>query len=201
MILGEKFVWGHLGRTAGDTTLKWFVTHFSHLVVDYHEASNPQKHRSFASAPDWCKDRILVANLRRLPAWLVSFAAHRYMMRQSPDKVQSLVSGPWKPVDVAGARCVLRSLGDAADVTLGNLVRNLQVDVWLRQEFLADDFIAFVSRFDSAAESKRPLLDVTLAKGYLRYDHSRDFWFTDAELRAAVRNNPVWWALEQRIYS
>jgi hypothetical protein len=77
------------------------------------------------------------------------------------------------------------------------------VDRWLRVEFLADDFLAFVTEFGEVSqEQRRAITDLARIHGSATqgYDHRIEHWFTPEQVQAVYERNPVWAGLERRLY-
>ena len=130
MVIGERFAWGHLQKTAGDATLGLFGL-FPDLVVFADPRNTEAKHASFGDRKDQIEGKLLVANIRRLPAWTVSWAQHRARLALRPDGSPVPMNSPEQMVRVP-----------RADRCLGALTAQgrFRVDRWLRMEHLADDF-------------------------------------------------------------
>ena len=65
MVIGERFAWGHLQKTAGNATLGMFQL-FPDLIVYADPLNVEDKHASFASRADQLDGKLLLSNMRRL---------------------------------------------------------------------------------------------------------------------------------------
>jgi hypothetical protein len=191
MVIGERFAWGHLQKTGGDATLGMFQL-FPRLIVHADPRNVQQKHAPFSSREHEVEGKILVCNLRRLPAWSLSWAQHHSQHRS--------VRGDGRPVLMPSPQAIAeRRHGDLrlADLTgEGRFV----IDRWLRTECLADDFIALVSELIDLSASDREQIAGFPRVNALEYDHEIEHWFTPAQVRLIYANNPVWAKLEERVF-
>ena len=193
MVIGDRFAWGHLEKTGGDATLQLFEQ-VPQLVrfadpVDAHD-----KHRSFAAREAEVRGKVLALNLRRLPTWILSKAQHAARHGTHPDYE------PWymaSPHEMASSKEPDERL---AAFTGGG---RFQVDRWLRTEHLAEDFLSFVAELGPVSKAqRRAITDLARVHGSATqgYDHRIEHWFTPAQVRAMYERNPVWAALEHRLY-
>ena len=190
MVIGERFAWGHLQKTAGDATLGLFGL-FPDLVVFADPRNTEAKHASFADREDQIEGKLLISNIRRLPAWTVSWAQHRARLARRPDGSPVPMNSPEQMVRVP-----------RADRCLGALTAQgrFRVDRWLRMEHLADDFADLVSTLvELDGETRRRIAEFPDVNA-LRYDHDPSHWFTPERVRRLYENNPLWAAAERAAY-
>lgn len=194
MILGERFVWSHLGRTGGDTILGWFLSAFPHLVTRHDPAGSPAKHTCLKDRPDWNGGRIHAINIRRLPAWHIGYQVHAIVSEKPIGK-----RGGWSAADEAEARRRVIALSDYPDKILGNYTAETPVNVWLRQESLAADFLAFARMVGGDVGTAPPQLNQRI-KAPLPYNHAVSHWLGAGRIAELYRLNPVWAGVEARAY-
>jgi hypothetical protein len=190
MVIGERFAWGHLQKTAGDATLALFRL-FPHLIVYSDPRSVEEKHASFASRPAEIEGKLLAANFRRLPDWTLSWAQHRARYATRPDGKPVAMNSPHQMVEVPRADKRLSILTAAG---------RYHVDRWLRMECLADDFFAFISDLTDVTDQDREQIADVGPVNTLEYDHDVTHWFTPEQVRRLYRNNPLWASVEERLY-
>ena len=193
MVIGERFAWGHLEKTGGDATVEFFLA-VPELVRFADPPSSAEKHTLFPSRAADIRGKVLALNIRRLPAWLLSRALHEARYGVYPDYEPLPMRSPQQMAESSDGD---RRLSDFT----GN--QELGIDRWLRTEFLADDFLAFVSEFTEVSEAKeqeiRALASVRRGTPLL-YDHRVDQWFTPAQIQTMYEHNPVWAAVERQLY-
>jgi hypothetical protein len=190
MVIGERFAWGHLQKTAGDATLGLFRL-FPQLIVYSDPRNVEEKHASFDSRPAEIDGKLLAANFRRLPDWTLSWAQHRARYATRPDGKPVAMNSPHQMVEVPRADKRLSILtGDG----------RYHIDRWIRMERLADDFIAFVSELTDVTEADREQIASWEPVNALDYDHEIGHWFTPEQVRRLYRNNPLWASVEERVY-
>ena len=190
MVIGERFAWGHLQKTAGDATLGLFRL-FPDLVLYSDPRNVEEKHASFASRAADVEGKLLAANFRRLPDWTLSWAQHRARYATRPDGKPVAMNSPHQMVEVPRADKRLAILTDDG---------RYHIDRWIRMERLADDFIAFVSELTEVTSADREQITAAEQVNALEYDHAIAHWFTPEQVRRLYRNNPLWASVEERVY-
>jgi hypothetical protein len=128
--------------------------------------------------------------IRRLPAWVLShaqeFGANGIRPKPEPNRVCEILR--WE-VGTPDKQLQLMTDND-----------RFPVDVWMRQEYLVSDFIRFMSRFDTSAQSKRSLIEELNPKPPRDYNHDWAHWFTAEQIEKLYRENPVWTRVEKLCY-
>lgn len=190
MVISERFAWGHAKKTGGDAALAYFML-FPQLIQYADDVNSPAKHTSFAERLDQVKGKQLVLNIRRLPAWVLSWAQHKAKY----------------PIDASGQVTPLPSADEMAETREpdGLLHRwthggKLTIDRWLRMEYLAWDFLDFIAAHAEVSEAQRTAI---LRMGIVKqreYDHEVSRWFTPQQIERLYANNPKWAALERLVY-
>lgn len=181
MIQSERFCWAHFGRTGGDAVWQWVTSHYPHLIQRADAPTDPAKHSTFAERPEWSHGRLKVMNIRRLPAWYLSFAAHHVIS-----------TGPWSMKSLGLVRDFLRENVTTPD---RELARYGHVDVWLRMEYLADDVTRFLSQYTT------PQSLTAKTKQRLPYNHDINAWLSAHDIADLYRHNPIWAAIECSCYA
>ena len=193
MVIGEKFAWGHLEKTGGDATVEFFLA-VPELIRFADPASSEEKHALFGSRRSDIRGKVLSLNMRRLPAWILSKAHHAARYGNYPD---------YEPLPMLSPQQMAES--SSGDQRLAAFTNNgkLEIGRWLRTEFLADDFLAFIAEFMEVSESKRrAILELaSVRRGTpLVYDRRLDHWFSQDQIQAMYEKNPVWAAVERELY-
>jgi hypothetical protein len=186
MVVGDRFAWGHLGKTAGDATLGLFQL-FPELIVFADAPTENAKHTRFSGRRELVEGKVLALNIRRLPSWVVSFAIDRAAATGAP---------LWPAEELAGTDLPDRKLHSWLDDGPG-------VDHWLRVEHLADDFLTFISVFAPVTRTRRWHVRVQALRrvNAHKYDHRISRWLTRKQLAALYERNPLWKSIEQEMYS
>jgi hypothetical protein len=190
MVIGEQFAWGHLQKTAGNATLGLFEL-FDELVVFADPRNSEAKHASFAERAAQVEGKVLAANIRRLPAWTLSWAQHRARVARRPDGSPVPMNSPEQMVRVPRADRWLAALTGTGRFT---------VDRWLRMEHLAEDFADFISGFTELDEAARGRIAAFPQANAISYDHEIGHWFTPERVRRLYATNPLWAATEAHVY-
>lgn len=193
MVIGDRFAWGHLEKTGGDATLELFGA-LPEIVRFADPRDTHEKHAYFPQREDQVRGKVLALNIRRMPAWILSKAQHEARYGTHPD---------YEPGPMASPAQMAQSTDPDQRLAAITGRGRFPVDRWIRTEFLARDFVAFVSEFAELTLEKRAEIE-RLARAHEdaapAYDHHVEHWFSDEHLRAMYERNPVWAALERRLY-
>src|SRR5215213_543745 len=73
MVIGDRFAWAHMPKTAGSATVA-MLRACGDLVRFADSPEGAEAHTTFAERPERVAGKLLVMNLRRLPAWVISRA-------------------------------------------------------------------------------------------------------------------------------
>ena len=76
----------------------------------------------------------------------------------------------------------------------------VRIDRWLRVERLADDFATFVSELRELTDEEQRRIARFERVNVLDYDHDILDWFTPRQIRRMYEHNPLWAAVEERVY-
>lgn len=149
------------------------------------------KHLPFFAHEDEVAGKLLVMNIRRLPAWKLSAAHHRARYGLFPDYRPVPLPTPDELVGSRDADDLLRWMTDNG---------RFRVNRWLRMECLEDDVLVLLSELGAlgpgVAEAVRSVGSVNVGD----YEHDLRATFTDAQLRRLYAGNPGWAAVERQVY-
>jgi hypothetical protein len=188
MVIGERFAWAHLQKTGGSATFAMFRL-FPELIEFADSVDDPEKHSSFGAREDLIAGRIRACNVRRLPAYLLSWAV--WQARPGNQVGRTAMESPQEIVE-----------HPRADRRLAHITNDgrFGVERWLRMEHLADDFLDFISELTDVGEERRSQVREMRAINALDYDHEVRNWFSDAQIRRMYEVNPVWRDIEEKTY-
>jgi hypothetical protein len=190
VVIGAGFAWAHLPKTGGDATLAMFGL-FPDLVefADPHDTND--KHASFRDRAAEIRGKLLVMNIRRLPAWILSRAQHVSRRGIHPD---------YEPIPMATPDELANSPFPDSRLMLYTDEGRFWPDRWLRMESLAGDFADFVSSMREVSDTERGRVEGLGPVNSAEYDHELEGWFTAEQIRRMYLNNPSWATLEQEQY-
>lgn len=190
MVIGEQFAWAHLPKTGGDATAAMLAS-VPGLVHFSDPPSSNDKHLPFFAREAEIAGRLLVMNIRRLPAWILSAAHHRAAHGVHPE---------YRPLPLE-AREEMTSKTDPDDLLRWMTDRGrLSPAVWLRTEVLEQDVLALLERLGVRTE---PVRRRVLAVGRVNEgNYGADFreLFSAEQIRRCYECNPVWADIELRVY-
>jgi hypothetical protein len=190
MVIGKDFAWSHLPKTGGDATLAMF-----HMVPDLIEFADEDdsndKHAHFHSRAQQVRGKILVMNIRRLPAWVLSRAQHVSRWGKWP---------AYEPIPMPNADQLAASTFPDDRLMLHTSDGWFWPDHWLRMETLAEDFLLFVSSLRDITDAERQQVMSVGEINAAEYDRDVESRFTPDQIRQLYLNNPSWATLEQELY-
>lgn len=195
MIVSESFVWAHIPKTGGDATAA-MLRAVPRLVVMADDPGDHAKHLSLDLRRGSIGGKLLVANLRRLPAWALSYARHGERFGFWPD---------YEPLPRRSAEAVAHE--SVADEWLAEIVGPYRIDRWLRQEHLVDDLVRFLTEVAGLTEAEeRAIRSVGRVNDHrprlqLRRRDSPRRFFTPSQVAMLYERNPAWAALERAVYA
>lgn len=201
MIVGPDWVWLHVPKCAGTATeyaLREAFANLPDVVFDPVGPGNPVIwHHTVAKRTEQdpsfsAQNKRIAGNIRRLPFWLLSrahFEVWRHGNKVAPTR-QQLLRGLFPNVSLKGE--VVRHI--SADHQIAHFAD--EVTHWFRTEFLKEDLQSF---FDFP-EELGAVTPVSRNETKLRYVNSLDFWFTPDELAGLYDANPLWAAIERKVY-
>ncbi len=190
MVIGDRFAWAHLPKTAGDATARMFAV-VPGLVCFADPADSNDKHLPFFAREPEVTGKLLVMNIRRLPAWMLSGAQHKSAHGVHPEYRPMPLQTPDEIAEQTDADDLLRWMTDHG---------RFAVDRWLRAELLPVDLLSLLSELGvltNAVEER------VRAVGWVNagdYDHRLDRRFTVAQIRRMYERNPDWAAIEREVY-
>jgi hypothetical protein len=190
MVIGERFAWAHMPKTAGTATVE-MLRAFDGLVTFADSPDDADAHVPFADRRGQVEGKLLVMNLRRLPAWVLSRAHYVSRNGTYPD---------FEPIPMPPARELAESSFPDARLALFTDCGSFEIDRWLRTESLADDLIDFVSELRDVDDAEREHVRAVGRINALDYDHDVSRWFTPAQVERLYERNPRWAAVEETVY-
>jgi hypothetical protein len=190
VVIGRRFAWAHLPKTAGDATASMLAS-VPGLIEFADPLDSNDKHLPFFARESELTDKLLCMNIRRLPAWALSGAQHKAAHGVHP----AYTPLPLETFDQITSRTdaddLLRWMTDHG---------RLPVDRWLRAEALEHDVLALLSELGKlTAEARAGVMSVgRVNEGSYSRELARDF--TEEQVTRLYELNPTWAAVERRVY-
>lgn len=208
MVIGQDFVWAHMGKTGGDSVHKMFEAISKRYIVFADDVRKPDKHFSFTKREadmgiDLTQSRKRILNIRRLPSWALSYGYHKQHRQGVPFDKQKLLEGI---VAVRKRQVALPdgSLGQETDYsTIDQILKNQmceRVDYWIRTEYLAQDFITVMSHFVTITWWQRLRIKWTHRNSNSKYDKDIMSHFSKEDLKKLYAACPLWAEIEKQCY-
>jgi hypothetical protein len=193
MVVSQKFVWAHIPKTGGDSTAA-MIQQVPRLVVLADHRGDEAKHMSLDKRRGSIKDKLLVANIRRLPSWALSHARHMARWGGFPDE---------KPLGHQPPEVVASE--SLADRYLDEIVGDYEIDFWIRQEHLVDDLLRFLRTVTTlTAEEEAAIRSVERLneqrRGWNPRRRTAERFFSKTQVDLLYANNPRWAEVERGVY-
>jgi len=205
MILTEKFVWFHIGKTAGKATIRLIKYVLDEIGESYEQL---KFHHILTSDDPRVENKLLVSNIRRLPEWYLSYAHHRRIIDNVPvPPADCFVEGDYTNWFYGGSghdmtgndiHVPFRILADSYLKHMRLLGEHFH---WIRAEYYPEDALKFLKKLYPIGEAlKKRVYDNFVVKEEHEYAHNvRDF-FTNEQINMMYINNPSWAELERQYY-
>jgi hypothetical protein len=190
MVIGDRFAWAHLPKTAGTAAVAMFNA-CDDLVRFADSPEDADAHVRFRERPEQIEGKLLVLNIRRLPAWVISRACYVSRHGVHPD---------FEPIPLPGAEALAQSSFPDGRLALFTDGGRIDIDHWLRAESLAEDLLSFVAGLRAVTDDERERVRQVGRVNSLDYDHQVSRWFTPAQIEQLYRSNPVWASVEEQVY-
>ncbi len=192
LIIAKDWVWLHFPKCAGTKTEHLLMENFSGLDDIHFDPINQKNviwHHGIQERetydPDFSLgDRKVICAIRRLPDWLLSRV--HFEAARPPHRI------PTREMFAAGRFYEITGFNNSADAVVRKFSRP-RVDHWLRAEHLAKDLQAFFGP-DFRVDDRK------LNSNRFSYIRDWNFWFTPDELQRLYAENPVWAAIEEKLY-
>jgi hypothetical protein len=190
VVIGRRFAWAHLPKTAGDATYCMLAA-VPGLVQFADPLYTDDKHLPFFAREAGVAGKLLCMNIRRLPAWALSGAQHKAAHGVHPEYQPLPLENFEQITSRTDADDLLRWMTDH---------QRFRVDRWLRTEALEEDLIALLEELgECTSEARAGVLAVgRVNEGSYRHELQREF--TDKQVKRLYALNPDWAAIERRVY-
>jgi hypothetical protein len=190
VIIGRRFAWAHLPKTGGDATYR-MLTGVPGLATFADPPDSNDKHMPFFGRGTEIAGKLLVMNIRRLPAWALSAAHHQAAHGVFPD---------YQPQPLQTADEIVASTDP--DDLLAWMTNHgaTSIDRWLRAEHLEHDLLGLLDDLGELDAAARGVVTGVGRVNVGSYDRELDARFTGAQIAALYGRNPTWAAIERRVY-
>jgi hypothetical protein len=190
VVIGERFAWAHLAKTAGDATHEMFAA-VPGLVRFADRLDSNDKHQPFFAREAEVAGKLLVMNIRRLPAWTLSAAHHAAAVGLYPDYRPRPLETPDEMTSKTDADDLLRWMTDHD---------RFAVQRWLRTESLEPDVLALLDELGELTPAVEAAVRAVGRVNTRTYDRSVERRFTPEQIRRLYELNPGWTEIERRVY-
>lgn len=200
MIVGPSYVWLHFPKTAGhtvDLALRAAAKRSRDVIFDRRGDYHPGWHDVLSERAERdptfdAAGKRVISGFRRLPYWLLSKV--HYEAAKPPYRV------PSRDLVVEGRFFEEDGLIGQADLYAKRYCRDVQR--WVRVEHLISDFERCFADLMTPKALRLALANLEYVHNASRigYLPRHEFYFTRQELAKLYQTNPVWTALEERLY-
>jgi hypothetical protein len=190
MVVGERFAWAHLPKTAGMATARFFKL-FPELVVFADPDDTNDQHTPFSERREQLQGKVLAMNFRRLPVWVLSRAQHVARHGIYPD---------YQPIPMDAPEVLADSPFPDSRIAIFTDEGRIKIDRWLRSESITSDFLEFISEFTEVTGDRRRQVEEMGPVNTHEYDKDVSTWFSPDLIERMYAANPNWARLEREIY-
>jgi hypothetical protein len=187
MVIGRQFVWAHLPKTGGDATAAMLAA-VPGLVEFADPPDTEDKHLPLFAEGREIAGKLIVMNIRRLPAWALSAAHHEARFGVYPDYRPRPLRTAEEITSKSDADGLLRWMTDQG---------RIEIDRWLRTESLDQDVIALLDELGVLTAEVEARVR---AVGRVNVGEYEAAGFSDVQIRRLYERNPMWAAIERRVY-
>lgn len=190
MVITRRFAWAHLPKTGGDATAAMFAA-VPGLVefADPHDSND--KHMPFFGREAEVSGKLLVMNIRRLPAWALSGAQHKARHGVHPDYTPLPLETVEQITSRTDADDLLRWMTDHGRFGVGR---------WLRMERLEHDVLALLEELGELSSAARAGIGSVGRVNEGGYPPEAAGEFTPEKIARLYELNPVWAQIEREVY-
>jgi hypothetical protein len=190
MVITRRFAWAHLPKTGGDATAAMFAA-VPGLVEFADPRDSNDKHMPFFGREAEVSGKLLVMNIRRLPAWALSGAQHKARHGVHPEYTPL----PLETVDQITTRTdaddLLRWMTDHGRFEVGR---------WLRMERLEHDVLALLEELGELSPTARAGIRRVGRVNEGGYPAAAARELTPEKIARLYELNPVWAQVEREVY-
>jgi hypothetical protein len=190
MVIAERFAWVHVPKTGGDATYAMFAA-VPGLILDSDRLDSNDKHLGFWARADELDGKLLVMNIRRLPAWSLSAAHHKAAVGLHPDFEPLPLDSADEMAESTDPDDMLRWLTGGDD---------FPVDRWLRTEYLERDVLELLDELGMLTAEARERVRAVGRVSEQSYERDLASRFTPEQLRRMYERNPGWAEVERQVY-
>jgi hypothetical protein len=177
-------------KTGGDATAQMLAA-VPGLVRIADPPHSNDKHLPFFARESEVAGKLLVMNIRRLPAWALSGAHHKAAHGVHPD---------YRPLPLESAD-EMTSSTDADDLLRWMTDHGrFGVARWLRAEALEHDVLALLSQLGVLTPEVEAGVRQVGRVNVGSYERDVARRFTEEQIARLYRRNPEWTAIERRVY-
>lgn len=197
MVFGEDFVWEHIPKTGGDTTVALFKILKSlgyKLSID--DVNYSLKHKNHQERKISIGNKYLILNVRRLPYLILSTAFHFHNydgLRLIDFKLDVKNTRPSIGHKIYGVPINYRTIGDDY---VSRYCKHHKIK-WIRCENLVEDFSKIMSKYFNFDPK---LLEKAKSKKRNNYNSNIFDYWTINEIKQIYHNNPCWSNIENEVY-
>jgi len=202
MVIGKDFVWAHLGKAAGNSTLSMFLE-IDHFLTYSDPIDSHSKHLSFMDKENELdislegKRRLL--NIRRLPSWILSYVYFQKRNYSVPIN-DKLFEGYVFSADPNTVKNGTPTFNEQHVDDALKYYEYESIDYWLRTENLAEDFIQVMTNFGSINKNKQSKISRIRDNVNLSYNRRINDHFSATELDMLYEACPIWRNIEENVY-
>jgi hypothetical protein len=190
VVIGDDFAWAHLPKAGGDATQAMFES-VPGLVAFADPTDSNDKHLAFSNRRELVSGKLLVMNIRRLPAWILSASHH---------KARAGIHPEFRPLPMASAEEMAENTEGSGALWWMTEGGQIGIDRWLRTEHLQEDVLSLLEDVGAVGPGVARLVGAVGRRNAANYDHDLATWFSAAQIRQMYERNPLWAGIERSAF-
>jgi hypothetical protein len=204
VVISEKFVWLHLGKTGGNFTHYLFQEYLAEHLLHIDLISDSIKHIGLANAnikyPQYnLLEKDLILNIRKLPSWIISNNRHKIRAKNIKEEktLQKIIDWSNMGLVYIDEKQDINDLNSwiKPDELLLFCIRDKYPKFFIRTEYLIEDFNKIISQY---------IPDIKINNGIKPMNVNKDtisFCIEKQNIENVYSTNPIWADLENKLYS
>lgn len=203
MVISEKFIWLHLGKTGGNFTHCIFQKYLKKHLIHIDSISDPNKHIHLANAntkyPQYnILEKDLIINFRKLPSWIISNNRHKIRAKNITERktLQQIVDWSNMGFVYVNEKQDINNFNSwiKPDDVLHHYTRDKYPKFFIRTEYLIDDFNKIMSQYIPNLKIDDNINPINVNK------NTFDFLIEKQNIETIYSTNPMWTAVENKLY-
>ena len=204
MVISEKFIWLHLGKTGGNFTHCIFQKYLEKHLIHIDSIHDPNKHIHLDNAnikyPQYnILEKDLILNFRKLPSWIISNNRHKIRSKNIKETktLQQIVNWSNMGFVYINEKQDINNFNSwiKPDEVLRRYTQDKYPKFFIRTEYLIEDFNKIISQYIPNIKINNNVKPINVNKNTI------NFFIKEQNMETIYSTNPEWTTLEKKLYS